>query len=159
MKTGAQLLIDTLKMQERLFRNVLAEFEDKEKFQVGPDAANASWIAGHTLNSRFYMLKLAGNDQTYRHADKYARGIKFSPEIQFPSLSDSLEDLAMVSPLLYAQLEQLDAAKWAEKAPYAFPLGDSFMDTIGFMAHHEAYHIGQISLIRRAAGLPGMSYK
>lgn len=160
MKSASDLVINMLKLQEKLFVNVLHEMEDFATLQAGPEATHSAWIAGHALNSRFYMLKLAGGNEKYRFgASHYGRGMKFSQENSYPSVQESLEDLKLISPLLYDQLSKLTDADWDAPAAYAFPLGDSFMDTIAFMAHHEAYHIGQISLMRRAAGLPSMSYK
>ena len=31
--------------------------------------------------------------------------------------------------------------------------------TIAFLVHHEAYHIGQLALLRRYTGSPAMSYR
>ena len=39
------------------------------------------------------------------------------------------------------------------------PLEDSsVLGLFGFMVQHDSYHLGQLSLLRKYAGLPAMSY-
>ena len=39
------------------------------------------------------------------------------------------------------------------------PLEDSsVLGLLGFMVQHDSYHVGQLSMLRKHAGLPAMSY-
>ena len=45
-----------------------------------------------------------------------------------------------------------------ESSPQRFPVGNSRLDALAFLAQHESYHVGQLGWIRRRSGLPAMKY-
>jgi hypothetical protein len=57
-------------------------------------------------------------------------------------------------------LNCLDASMLDQQSTTRFPISDkSVVGTIAFLLHHEAYHIGQLALLRRYTGSPAMSYR
>ena len=53
----------------------------------------------------------------------------------------------------------LDSAILNEKSKDKFPIDDeSVLGGISFLVGHEAYHIGQLSILRKFFGLEAMKY-
>ena len=63
-----------------------------------------------------------------------------------------------VSLHLMAVLDELDEVSLAQTG-HRFPGTDgTLLGMAGFLAQHDSYHIGQMSLLRRQLGLPAMMY-
>ena len=77
-----------------------------------------------------------------------------------PTLGEIREEWLAVSPVLEARLAALTPEDLAGKTTQRFPIDDATLaGTLAFLLHHEAYHLGQLGLLRRAAGLPAMRYR
>ena len=67
---------------------------------------------------------------------------------------------ATVSAALRAALESLTPEQLDAPSTMRFPISDkTLLGVIAFLVQHDAYHLGQLSLLRRQLGLAGMSYK
>ena len=63
-----------------------------------------------------------------------------------------------MSAALGPRLAQLTDAELDTPSPRKLPIADaSVLGAIGFLACHEAYHIGQLALVRKALGLGGLA--
>jgi hypothetical protein len=57
------------------------------------------------------------------------------------------------------RLAAASAAELDRPAPHRFPVGGAtLLGALGFLAQHDSYHVGQLALLRKLAGLPGMKY-
>jgi hypothetical protein len=54
---------------------------------------------------------------------------------------------------------ELDAPALDAELPFDLGVNDrSILGMLAFIAQHESYHIGQLSLLRKHVGLPAMRY-
>jgi len=54
-----------------------------------------------------------------------------------------------------ARLAVLNAAELDAPAPQRFPAGGpTLLGALAFLAQHDSYHVGQLALLRKAAGSP-----
>ena len=119
-----------------------------------------NWVAGHVVGSRAGTLEILGQKPSFK-ADKYARYRRGSAAVTDANgavpLSEMVADFASTNEGLAAGLAALTATTLAGKAP--FSPGNRDDETVGSLlaglVFHEAYHIGQLGVLRRMAGQVG----
>jgi uncharacterized damage-inducible protein DinB len=114
------------------------------------------WIAGHLVWARSMAAKLLGSAWTRPWLDQFARGAKPGDQHQAPSPEEVVRGWHEVSNHLNTALE--NASDEALDAPFRPPSFDGKIGgMVSFLAHHEAYHIGQIAYLRRWLGHDGVA--
>jgi hypothetical protein len=115
------------------------------------------WIVGHLATYRRRVLAMAGlpaEPEPWEAA--YVRG---SSPADLPAELDLAPVLAAfhgAQALLEARWEALTPEQLAAPFGRKMPNGSETVGgAIQFMAWHEAYHLGQLGLLRRMAGRPG----
>lgn len=123
------------------------------------DSSHAWWILGHLAFVRRVFLRGAGGEVPIAPwEERFRRGSQPGDEQAYPSPEALLEDLRSTGARIAERLGALSDAEAA--APYSrtMPDGSSTVEgAAGFYAWHEAYHVGQIGLLRRASGKPGLA--
>lgn len=133
-----------------------------EEALVGPNEAGncTNWIVGHLLQARAGLLDMLGAEMPFAR-DKYKRyergsGSMDGPEDTIP-LSEMTGDLAATAEPLEAALDGLTEEFLAREAPFK-PTGkedETMGSLLAALAFHEAYHAGQLGLLRRIGGRDG----
>lgn len=113
-----------------------------------------NWVLGHIAASREDMLKLLGAEPLRSEAEAapYARGS--AGEIAAASarpLGEILDALARSAAALKSRLEAMGPEQFARPAGKG-TLGEN----LAFLQFHESYHAGQVGLLRRTLGKPGV---
>lgn len=146
-------------LHTRLFNNVLDGIDDAVTDARANDHVNhLKWIAGHLTSARFGFKDLAGLDQKDPHAEFFSRGKDIDPTKQYPPISDIKANWNAISGQISSALENLPPEALSADAPNV-PIAGGKMDVfLDFILHHEAYHIGQMGILRKFAGLNAMSY-
>ena len=135
---------------------------NEESLLIPQPAGNCiNWVLGHIVSARNAVLTLAGgapiaNGDVAQH---YKRGsAALQPGDKVPDigtlrgwLSDSQQQLI---PAL-AAISEKTLSLTVPEAMRRPPLTGSVGDALARLAFHEAYHNGQIGLLRRLAGKPG----
>jgi len=134
----------------------LAGFTHADSLIVPPGGANpANWVLGHILGNRSFILTLVREQPLWSDADDepYNRGSKGLDPAMARPLESLIADLATTQERIQRGLEKVDPdeldVKHAEDAKR--PRGAQ----LHFMHFHEAYHAGQLGILRRIAGKPG----
>lgn len=139
---------------EGLFRAALAGVGGDVWLGRSGEANHLAFLAVHLAGARYYIVKFLGGsaqDPLERYHEK-ARNIADIAE--FPSPAEVLEAWDGVAPsfdgaLAVATHDFLDGDSGL---PFPAP-GPTRLDALTFLAQHEAYHLGQMCLIRRIHGL------
>lgn len=112
-----------------------------------------NWIVGHIVASRNIVLELIGAERFWskEKSAAYDRGAKpFSDPAAIISLEKLLAEFERSNELL------TDAFTRITPDQLQSSLGNSTLeDYLYFLYFHEAYHLGQIGLLRRFLGKPG----
>lgn len=127
---------------------------------AGPDGKCLNWIVGHIIFARGELLSILGSEPDWHkvHMAVYGeRGVgmftvknaKPLPDLQ-RLLDQSLTMLTEVLPKVGAALNEP-----CDQLPHVSK-GGTVADRVGTYACHEAYHAGQIGLMRRLLGKPGV---
>jgi len=155
---------DLTRMYEMSYLAIKRNLEDvshTDSIVAPPNGGNClNWVLGHVVTTRNVMLQLTGGSpvMTGDAVDVYKRGSQ-------PCGSEGFLDLATLRGLLDDSQQQLlpNLAALSDNAlaspvpePYNRPpLSGSLGDVLGRLYYHEAYHNGQIGLLRRVAGKEG----
>jgi uncharacterized damage-inducible protein DinB len=112
-----------------------------------------NWVAGHVVANRNFVLGLVGEQPIWSEAEMepYKRG---SAPMKDGSRARKFEqivaDFTRSQERLRAGLSRLTEEDLAKKK------GDETVaDSLHFLQFHEAYHVGQMGLLRRMAGKEG----
>jgi uncharacterized damage-inducible protein DinB len=131
----------------------LSHEESLEAPEAGGNPAN--WVLGHIVGHRVFILRLLGETPlwTEEEVSPYARGSHGIEPRTARDFDSMLKDFDATQERLHAGLERLTPEAFAEKAsPEAKrPRGEQLF----FLQFHEAYHAGQLGLLRRLAGKAG----
>lgn len=117
-----------------------------------------NWVLGHIVATRRTMFSMLGLPPLWEEtqAEPYGRG---APNISAQSarpLPELLEAFRSTQAQLLGWLEGTGEPDLARPLPEPHELlGDTVGSALTAFAWHEAYHAGQIGILRRAAGKPG----
>ena len=155
-------LTEILRLNTKLFRNCLDGVTD-EKAAMRPSAStnSAAYIAVHVAESRFFLLKMLGAEQASPLAG-YLDGVRGIDDVKrFPAVADIQRAWTTASHALRDRLDTMTAAELDASiaSPFPLPISDpTTLSLLTFFVQHDSYHIGQLALLRKHAGLPAMHY-
>ena len=161
MDPRAQSLAAILRLNTKLLINCLDGLTD-ESAQVrhGAGVNSAAFIAAHVADSRFYLLRTLGGARD-NPLSVYLDNAKSIDEItELPSLELIRDAWIGVSADLDGVLEAAAAEDLELAVKARFPGVDATrLGALTFLVQHDSYHLGQLALLRKAAGLAAMSYR
>lgn len=158
------LLILQFDLHQKLFNNVLDGFTDDEsnkRLHDDKKMNHVKYLAGHLLNAQYGLGTLAGVDREVKWNELFAAAGQSSAkdDIEYPSLVEIKAEWNDMYASVREGLAKLKSETLNEK-----PSGnlDQFWKSKGemwaFLNHHQAYHIGQIGILRRGFGKAAMRY-
>ncbi len=155
-------------LHTRLFNNVLEGIADEKGSERLSDEINhLQWIAGHLVYLRYSFGSSLGINANFEYTDLYCdtskpppNNMPLDPSVQYPPLGELKKLWNDQAPIFVAALDKIPEDNLTADLPFGTPIGDkSLLSFLSFLASHEAYHIGQMSIIRKYMGLSAMSYK
>lgn len=153
-------LREMARLHTRLFLNALAGVDD-EAATLRPEGRtnNITFVALHTLDARCWLAGYLGEPLSHPF-DEDLKDVQSVDDVEtLPPIAEVREAWREASGSFEALLERLEADALTGPSPMPFPIDDT--TTLGglvFMLHHEAFHVGQLALLRRYVGLDALSY-
>jgi uncharacterized damage-inducible protein DinB len=162
-----QPVIKQFDLQTRLFNNVLEGIEDlKGSKRLNDHVNHLQWIAGHLTNSRYAFAPGLGIKAGFPYKEQYNDPSEpppynraLSASVNYPSLTEIKISWNNLAATFTEKISGLSDDQLSSAIPFPVPTGKTFQDLLTFIASHESYHIGQMSIIRKSLGLDAMSYK
>ncbi len=118
-----------------------------------------NWVIGHVIATRMFIFELIGLEPFWpkETAELYERGSK---PLQDPASAMPLKELiatfGRTQQQLVNRLKNLDGPELnAPLEGQTGLLGKTKGEALAFLQWHEAYHMGQVGLLRRVAGKTG----
>ncbi len=157
-----KLLIMQFDLHHRLYNNVLDGFTDEETNRRLYDDTNINhvkYLAGHLLNSQYGLAEIAGADFDVKWNELFAAPgqSKAKDDIEYPDIETIKDEWNTLYNPTRSGLDQLTAKDLEKNSPNT-QLFDSVGEMWAFLNHHQAYHIGQIGILRRGFGKEPMRY-
>jgi uncharacterized damage-inducible protein DinB len=153
-------LAEILRINTKLFRNCLESLADDAAARRPSSGTNsAAFVAAHLTDSRFFLLRVLGAARANPLAP-YLEGARGIDELkQCPPLAEVLSAWTSAAHALRDRLEALTPAELDGPSAARFPAAEQTMlGALTFLVQHDSYHIGQLALLRKHAGLPAMRY-
>lgn len=149
-------------LHTRLFNNVTEDVTDEEANGRSHELTNhIKWVAGHLLHSRLNSItRVTGGEPDASYGAQFDRGATLDPNASYPSMEEIKAKWNAVAPIISERLNNIPEEVLASKSPAQAPVADdTIRGLISFLMSHEAYHVGQLSLLRKMAGKEAMSFK
>ena len=162
-----ELIARQFTMNTRWFKNVLDGINDQESLtRINGYVNHLRWIAGHLTTSRYRnMMRIGLPAEEFPYLDVYMQSGSapaYRPvdeSISYPRLPDLLHYWDIYSTSLSDAILLIPDEKLNSELPFTTPIGGkTVLESLGFVVGHEAYHIGQMSLIRKSLGHSSMVY-
>lgn len=148
-----------LKHNRRYLKRLVSGF-DEEDWLRSPAAGvgNAHWVLGHMAWGRLVLLRRLGEEhpeETWEGGFSIGSQAGDSPGIDAVSL---LDKFLLLGRLLIEKIETMEEDQLAQPLEKPMPDGaDTMAGLVRFMCFHESYHLGQLGLLRRLNGKPGLA--
>ena len=127
--------------------------------RLGEHSNHPAFLALHLLDARCFLLGLLGVPASHGFEEVGRDATRLEDIPDYPDSAEILGAWKRVSENLPSALENAGMERLAAAAPHEFPVSDaSVLGAVAFLVQHEAYHLGQLGLIRRAAGMAPLSY-
>jgi hypothetical protein len=142
---------------DRFLEGLVGDFTDADWQVADPLGHNPRWIVGHLALMRIKVAALAGLPAAAPSWEAaFGRGTactevpaELDPKVLVQAFHDAHRAVA-------EHWEAVSAEALAKPLGRTLPDGsDTVGGAIRFLAWHEAYHLGQLGLLRRLAGKPG----
>ncbi len=151
-------VLDLIKLNTGLFEKALGGLDRQALARpVLPQTNPALWIAGHLTSARFGLAALLGETRSFARAPLFAKGAPLAAEADLPPVDDVLAAWREISTVVADRLAAATEAQLAATSARRYPVTDrSVLAAITFLTYHEGYHLGQLALIRKSLGRPGL---
>lgn len=158
MSENLSLVISQFEIHNKLFGNVLEDTESNSSSQINEFTNHIAWIAGHIVSSRFAITNLLGLNTMEPYPGLFEHGKGIDQNAEYPPISNQLNAWDEITPQLIEKLKSTSDEELDAKGPFNVPTGNKIGQIINFFAHHEAYHIGQLGILRKYFGKEAMKY-
>nr|WP_320132392.1 DinB family protein [uncultured Holophaga sp.] len=143
----------------RFLGNLLDDFTPADWYLTDAQGHQPRWIVGHLAASRLKLAAALGSPlEPVAWEACFARGtslLDIPQELQGP---ECLEVFRQTQAALESRWEGLIPADLERPIGRTLPNGsDTVRGMVAFLAWHEAYHLGQLGLLRRLAGKAGLA--
>ncbi|ASW73199.1 hypothetical protein IQ37_08930 [Chryseobacterium piperi] len=157
-----EIVIPAYRMHSQSFLNVLDGISEEDAMKrIDGKTNHIVWMAGNFLNMRYGLGWVLGLQEEDPYNELFFQGKALDESFSYPSLEDLKKSFHAVSPKVYQKLleatdEQLDEIfEIGMNAPY---FKETKLNFIGMCIGREDYLCGQIGLMRKILGYPGMKY-
>lgn len=120
----------------------------------GEAGASISWILGHLLCQRCYLLAACGEETENPYESRFSFRAPATDGADYPPIADLRSDWIDLHGRLVHRVRGLSVEALLAESTLPNPTGDaSLLSALAFFVWHEAYHVGTIGLLRVQWGL------
>jgi hypothetical protein len=159
MTTALDAHLGTYALNQAILARCIDGFAGGDWTRADAQDHTALWILGHLATCRRLVRSSAG-DQPPPAAwtAAFAKGTRPADVPHDLDPGEVLADLIASGEGLCTVLRTLPDEVLGRSTGKAWPNGsDTLLGMVGFFAWHESYHLGQLGLLRRTVGKPGIA--
>ena len=117
------------------------------------EGSSVTFLMGHLLSSRYGILKMLGAGDENPYAEQFGRNAEPQDVGDYPDISEFNEAWSALADSFHGALENATDEELLVAPPEGFPTEDQTLrGAIAFLSWHEAYHMGQIGVLRTELG-------
>lgn len=146
-----------LALNRKLFTNALDGVAPADlRRRTSPTSNSMLWIAGHVAHTRAMIAKFLGQ-KVESPLEVFNKEI--SDSVDYPEIEQVTDFFNKVTHSVFGGLSTATDDHLAGPAPFQLPIADQTMGgAIAFLVQHEAYHVGQMGILRKELGYNATSY-
>jgi len=111
------------------------------------------WIFGHLIDARYEVARFLGATAEHSFGKMFCMGEEVTDPADYPSLEELQESFKKISSVLDERFKSVTEAEFGAEVENAFPgQAKTVAGCVTFLSFHEAYHVGQIALVRKFFG-------
>ena len=156
------VIIPAYRMHSQSFLNVLDGISQEDAMKrIDGKTNHVVWMAGNFLNMRYGLGWVLGLQEEDPYTELFFQGKALDESFNYPSLEELKKNFHAISPKVYQKLleakdEELDEIfEIGMNAPYFI---ENKLNFTGMCMGREDYLCGQMGLMRKILGYPGMKY-
>ena len=131
--------------------------EDAVRRWKNGDGSSIAYLTGHLMSSRYGLLKTLGSATGNPFKETYGEGAGSKEGSAYPPIGELRAAWDEAAGKLHVALDAVTDAEALAPDDGSFPTSDNTLrGRIAFIAWHEAYHVGQMGLMRTEMGYPSM---
>lgn len=148
-----------LRLQTQLLLNCLDGVDGPTAERQRTGGLNSiAFLVAHLVESRHFMVDALRAPLASQLPPALATARSIDEAGPLPPIAALVAAWERVSAHLAGIVERLDTPVLADTAVRVPGSDGTVLGALAFLVHHEAYHLGQIGLLRRLEGLAPMSY-
>lgn len=160
--TAKELLLAQYDLNSVMFNNVTADISNGEANEkLAESINNIRWIAGHLVWGQSNFARIGGVNFDVAWVNNFARGAEFSNSDDLPKLDEIKATWNKLVASIRAGLDSLPGEALDSTVDFnhpIFPFDQTLAGMLAFINEHQAYHIGQISVLRRGFNKEPMEF-
>lgn len=159
MDTALDAHLGTYALNQAILARCLDGFAGGDWTTADAQGHTALWVVGHLATCRQLVLEAAGaRPPAATWTVAFAKGTRPAAVPRDLDPQPIAADLQASGGTLAAALRALPAEALGRSTGKSWPNGsDTLLGMVGFFAWHESYHLGQLGLLRRMVGKPGIA--
>lgn len=147
------------RLNTQLLLNCLDGLDDDLAARRSPGQLNSiAFLVAHLTETRHYLATILGQPLPSPFSPSLARARSIDEAGPLPPIAALISCWEVISAHLAVILERVDTAQLNQAGPKMPGSEGTILGSLAFLAQHDTYHLGQIALLRRAHGLPSMTY-
>jgi DinB superfamily len=111
------------------------------------------WIAGHATRVRSQFVGVLGQPHPLAWGDQFNRGGSSADDSKWPDVGEIVTAWTDIATVMQARLAEIAPEELASTTE-APSLDGTLLGAVSLIAFHDAYHVGQLGMLRAHAGLP-----
>jgi uncharacterized damage-inducible protein DinB len=161
MDPRVEPLAAILRLNTRLFLNCLDGLtDDTARLRHAGGVNSATFIAAHVTDSRHFLLRTLGGALENPLSPFLDKARSIDEMSDWPALDAVRSAWKDVSAALDTRLGTATTDELSSTVEARFPgVERTRLGALTFLVQHDSYHLGQLALLRKPAGLPAMSYR
>lgn len=165
--SAKKVLLAQYDLHHVLFNNVIDQVSDEEaNASVKSPMNSVKWIAGHLLICQNHLAMIGGADVSIPWGDHFPAGpgapkAADGEKSEYPTMSQIRDKWNELNPIIRQALDNLpeEALNTTIEAKHPiYPFNDTLGGLWAFVSHHQALHIGQMSVLRRGLNKDAMKF-
>ncbi len=161
MEAAAEPLHAILRLNTALVLNCLDDLDDaRATRRIAPGTNSIAFLVAHLIDARHFLAKLVGAPLEPNPVAKVLDDVRGIDDIAaLPPLAELRPAWRAIGDHLATVVAGLTSTQLAAPIAQRFPEADGTVrGALAFLLQHDSYHLGQVGLLRRHVGLPGMRY-
>lgn len=158
-----EITIPVYRMQTQMFDNMLADIKEEDALKRIENRTNhITWMIGNLVNCRYWLASVLGIEEKDPNKELFEDAKALDESLTYPTLEQLKTQWHLISPILYERLLSITDNELKEPYTIGFKV-DFFLENklnmAGMAADRLSYLYGQLGLMRRILGYPGVNYE